>query len=498
MISWKLSVLPALIVLVAACSDGNGGNGRPAEPQEPDLDAQLQALIEDQELTGDPSAGRELPSIEDPLAQLGMLLFFSQSLGGETDSACVTCHHPALGGGDDLSLPIGVQAELPELLGPGRMHSSSGFGYDGGPTVPRNAPTTFNMAMWDEVLFHDGRVESLGKTPGANGADGQGIRTPDFPFDEADPNAENLTQAQALFPVTSAEEMRAEFLEGASNEEVRNGLMQRLIDQSLPNSWLEEFQAGFESNADAEELMTYQNASLAIASYENSQLLVDTPWKAYVDGDQAALSEQQKQGALLFFNTIADDGADCAACHSGDFFTDEGFHVLATPQLGRGKGDGDFEDNDFGRFRETDAEADRYAFRTPSLLNVSATGPWTHAGAYQDLESIVRHHLSPPAAVDAYDFSLSDLQPGMQGENAEYNTRQALEQLARLQDEGTSKLSEVTLTDEQVAALGAFLQALTDPCVEDAECISKWVADRDSSGPDSLQLNGVDEAGEPL
>jgi cytochrome c peroxidase len=29
--------------------------------------------------------------------------------------------------------------------------------------------------MWDQALFHDGRVESLGKTAGKNGNDGAGI-----------------------------------------------------------------------------------------------------------------------------------------------------------------------------------------------------------------------------------------------------------------------------------------------------------------------------------
>ena len=36
-------------------------------------------------------------------------------LGGDRDSACVTCHHPALGGGDALPLSIGVGADDPEL-----------------------------------------------------------------------------------------------------------------------------------------------------------------------------------------------------------------------------------------------------------------------------------------------------------------------------------------------------------------------------------------------
>ena len=133
-------------------------------------------------LTGDPTTDRVLPDISDPKAQLGMKLFFTKGLGGDEDAACVTCHHPVLAGGDALSLPIGVGAVEPDLLGPGRMHDPAAEGYDGGPTVPRNAPTTFNSGVWDQVMFHDGRIESLDKFVNLNGDPGEfglGIVTPD-------------------------------------------------------------------------------------------------------------------------------------------------------------------------------------------------------------------------------------------------------------------------------------------------------------------------------
>lgn len=496
-----------LPLLLGACGDSGGPSplgGAPGLPEpEPEvvpsaLDEQLRGLIDERGLSGDPSTGRDLPSIEDPMAQLGMSLFFSKALGGQTDSACVSCHHPLLGGGDDLALSIGVDAELPDFLGPGRLHSPSGHDHDGGPTVPRNAPTTFNMGLWDRTIFADGRVESLGGTPGANGADGRGIVTPDSPGGGADPAAENLTQAQALFPVTSIEEMRGLYREGASNDELRRALVARLVDQDLPNSWLNAFQVAFDSAAGAEELVTYQNISRAIGAYERSQVFVDTPWKAYVEGDSEALSEEAKRGAVLFFSDAEAGGADCAACHSGDFFTDEDFYVLAVPQLGRGKGDGERGDDDFGRYRVTGDSRDRYAFRTPSLLNVTATGPWGHSGAYDTLEGIVRHHLDVDAALADYDFSASDLQPGLQVDNARANTELALQALRTLRDNGESRLPVVELDDSEVADLLSFLQALTDPCVENPECLSPWIAES-GPGPDALRLNAsfADDKGSP-
>ena len=43
------------------------------------LDMQLRAIIVEQGLTGDPSVGRDIPSIDEPIAQLGKRLFFTQA-----------------------------------------------------------------------------------------------------------------------------------------------------------------------------------------------------------------------------------------------------------------------------------------------------------------------------------------------------------------------------------------------------------------------------------
>jgi cytochrome c peroxidase len=105
-------------------------------------------------------------------------------------------------------------------------------------------------------------------------------------------------------------------------------------------------------------------------------VFVDTPVKRFIAGDDSALSGDAKLGALLFYGE-----AGCGGCHSGNFFTDEAFHVVSMPQVGRGKGNNGVNGNDdFGRFRESGVEADRYAFRTPSLINTAVTGPWGHAG----------------------------------------------------------------------------------------------------------------------
>ncbi|MCR9258171.1 MAG: hypothetical protein NXH95_00475 [Pseudomonadaceae bacterium] len=460
------------------------------------LDAQVQEQAQLLQLTGNPSMGRRVPSIDSPLSQLGMQLFFSKVLSGDLDVACVSCHHPNLGGGDGLHLSVGVAADIPELLGPGRVHRSGAEGFDGGPPVPRNAPTTFNIGLWDKVLFHDGRLESLTGTPGAAGENSP-VRSPDVAFGETDPQATgSLANVQARFPVTSAEEMKGfVFARGADNQTLRAMLTSRLKGDTTElarNYWLDAFQTGFTTpTASAEDLITFDNITRAIAEYEQSQVFVETPWKQFLDGQTDSLPADAKLGALLFFGK-----AQCSSCHSGDFFTDEDFHVVGMPQFGRGKGDGATGDGDFGRFRETQREQDRFAFRTPSLLNVAVTGPYGHAGGYNSISDVIRHHLNPRRAIENYDTT--QLEVGVQNDNFMTNTLAAIDQLERLQASGESKLADIELTDEEVDWLTAFLNALTDPCVQDNDCLQSWIPDDTTFDPDDLRLDAIDGEGNAL
>lgn len=459
-----------------------------ATPTVTPLDNALRQVIDAQGLTGDPSLGRDLPGIDEPLAQLGKQLFFTKALSGDMDVACASCHHPLLAGGDGLAVGVGVGAVEPDVLGPGRVRT------DGLANVPRNASTTFNVGLWDAALFWDGRVESLGKTAGANGGDEQGICTPDEHFPDADPLAgADLVSAQSRFPVTSHAEMRGdEFEQHKPNQVVREHLLGRLgnfgagAGELATNDWQEEFHVAFDFCSDAETLISDANMAAALAAYQRSQVFVDTPWRAYVQGDLGAIDDAARRGALLFLQPVAAGGADCAACHSGDFFTDEQYYVLAVPQVGPGKEDGAYGDDDYGRFRVTGRPADMYAFRTPSLLNVAVTGPYGHDGAYATLEGIVRHHLDPAAALATYDPG--QLDSSVQTEHLANNTQRALAKLEENRTLGLPAIQTVALSDAQVADLVAFMHTLTDPCVADPACLAPWLPGKSDPDPDGMRL----------
>ena len=455
--------LSTVFLLIIVSFSANAKNNSPT------LDKQLRELTQQLKLTGEPKADSDISSIHSPIAQLGMQLFYTKLLGGEKDSACVSCHHPLLGGGDNLSLPIGTHAQKPDVLGIKRRLKK---GFELG--VPRNAPTTFNVAFYKKSLFHDGRVQTISNQHYA------GINTPDVPFAKDDPlGGNNLVQAQARFPITSDAEMRGEFMSDSGTQTLRRALANR-----LKKNWLEAFRFGFsDAQGSVDDLITEQNISAAIAEYERSQVFINNPWRRYLEGDDKAISSSAKKGALLFFNTQDKGGANCNRCHSGDFFTDEAFHNTAMPQIGKGKGEGKTKTNDFGCGSVTQKDIDKFRFRTPSLLNVEVTGPWGHDGAYTTLEGITRHMLSPMKSIRQY--SKKQLkQKNIELGDIKKNTLEAAKYGLELK-----AIKNISNTD--VKNLLAFLKTLTDPCVKSAKCLSPWIPKKADNDPDGMMLHAI-------
>lgn len=514
-------------------------NNQPAPPPSPqpnspqpegnDTDTALRALINQQNLQPVDPTELNVPSVTDPKVQLGKQLFFSKNLGGEQSAACVSCHHPVLGGGDNLSLAVGVDAvdinqqSSPDLLGQGRFHSESDNNL---PLVARNAPTVFNVALQQRNLFWDGRVEAL-----PNG----GIATPDSalnaqgrPLPDVNiPANASLADAQARFPVTSEAEMRDQFLPGIDNQTLRETLTRRFDNSQseFNTTWPLAFEQAY-----GDKTVSFNRVAESIAAYENSMLFINNAWQAYLAGNNNAMSEQQKQGALLFFTPTGQGGGGCNVCHNGPNFSDSRFHLVAFPQFGPGTQDNSdgVESADFGREHVSRNVADRYHFRTPSLLNVAATAPYGHTGSYATLQDVVRHYLNPARAIDNL-FAAQNGQAFVQGPansapfcnlpqisaiiskngvaceelyaDAYVNSRAVVDHLQQARNnqlEAASPLrNNARLVGQQVGQLVAFLEALTDPCTASRECLSPWIIDSEDEGnfPDSVPLIAHDENG---
>ena len=451
-----------------------------------ELDSALRAALDVAELRGRATFTEPWPKTEAPVTRLGRELFFSKTLSGDQDTACASCHHPFLAGGDALSLPVGAAARQADLLGPGRLFDWKGSGRldpdaAAGPNVPRNSPTIFNVGLYERTIFFDGRLQK-----NRSGS----IRSPESVRDRG----RDLVAVQARLPVVSEDEMRGyKLLRHAPPDAVREVLVKR-----LQKHWTKQFAAAFGDAVATPDSVTYARVEQALSDFQRSFVLLDNPWFRYVAGEVDAIDDAAKRGALDFLRSPPEGGLGCAQCHQGDFFTDEQFHTLAFPQIGRGikrpaagyGNETERDSTDNGRWEVTRQARDRFAFRTPSLLNVQVTGPYGHAGTHNSLEQVISHHLDPERALQQFDFSLSELVQ-FQHDPVRYPeaARQVPEILRYWRKYGQSNpRPPAQIPPSRMQDLKAFLNALTDPCAFDRTCLSAWIPDRAERSPDGQRL----------
>lgn len=421
---------------VMACG-GDSDDGRVAVPDE----TELRALVA--------SAGVEPlePVDVDPArASLGQQLFFDVELSGNRDIACATCHHAQFSTSDGVSLAIGTGGVG---IGPNRIIGQRRR------VVARNTLDLFGRhdARWTHAGW-DGAVARLD--------DGTLVG----PLDASTPLPDGLSsvfEGAILFALVDKDQMRGRpgdvDVDGETNElalaheDDEGALWDAVVARLMA---IDGYRDGF---ADAwpglapDEVTIVEVVSALEAWIALAYGAVDSPFDRWLAGEATALGDDARAGAGLFFGE-----AGCASCHAGPLLTDQRFYNLAVPQLGPGMLDE--EPLDYGRGRETGSPSDRYAFRTPPLRNVALTGPWMHNGAYTTLEGAVRHHLDGLAALDAYDPR--QLKPELQS----FVHDDPID-LARVRSTAWTDGQPLALNDAEVAALVAFLEALTDPAAYD-------------------------------
>jgi cytochrome c peroxidase len=376
--------------------------------------------------------------------ELGRMLFFDQELSGNRDTSCATCHHPSMAMGDGRALSVGTGGAG---LGPAREPGQ------GREHAPRNSPALFNVndSAW-RAQFWDGRVELF--------ASGE-VRTPVSGSLPA--GLESVVAVQAMFPVTSRDEMRGERGDvdamGRSNElseafdsdaqRIWRGIITRLLEHEGYRQAFAEVYPTVDPEA-----LGFEHAANAIAAFQEQELSLDqSPWDRYLRGDDSALSERARRGALLFYGE-----AGCGGCHAGALMTDQKFYNLGVPQLGPGKGPD--KPLDQGRARVSMDPKDIYKFRTPALRHVAYTAPYMHNGAYATLEQVIRHHADPRGSLEGYDGQqLADVALRDQV-NLDVKSR------AELSEGIAPELSSVpVLGDGQINDLIGFLESCGDPRV---------------------------------
>jgi cytochrome c peroxidase len=200
----------------------------------------------------------------------------------------------------------------------------------------RNAPSVWNAAYWSSQ-FWDGRAATL----------------------------EQQASGPMMNPVEMGHSSRGVVAAVAADPEFR-----RLM-----------------AAAYGDEAVTLERITKAIAAFEKTLVRGNSPFDRYqFGGDRTALSEQAQRGLALFRNK-----ARCALCHTiaadHALLTDQKFHNLGVGMDPAGNLP------DPGRYAVTGREADRGAFRTPSLRNIAETAPYMHDGSLKSLKEVVDFYV---------------------------------------------------------------------------------------------------------
>jgi len=203
---------------------------------------------------------------------------------------------------------------------------SKGMG-DGMHPLGRRSPTIVNAA-WSDALMWDGRFDTL--------------------------------EAQALGPIQSPGEM--------------NMALGAVVDRlGAVAEYRKLFEAAFPGQP-----MSGKTIGSAIATYERTIVSSPAPFDAWVDGDEAAVSDAAKRGFAVFTGK-----ANCVACHSGWTFSDNGFHDVGLPD----------DDIARGKFFPQILKM-QHAFKTPTLREINRRAPYMHDGSLPTLEAVVAHYDS--------------------------------------------------------------------------------------------------------
>lgn len=343
------------------------------------------------------------------------------------------------------------------------------------PDPPVDATNAFandpRAARLGQFLFFDPRLSANGKLACAT------CHEPDRAFTDGKPIAEGLKRGQRNTPtLINSAYQRWYFWDGRSDtlwgqalhpieRDVELGSTRQdainLIreDAQLKRAFEEIFgplpKAHLDDRAASDR--AFANVGKAIAAYEAKLISRRSPFDVFVEGLRendaeklAAISDKAKQGAKLFVGR-----GECRVCHTGPHFSDGEFHDILVPPRHSGvpSDPGRFEGVDLlrqdpfnaaGAFSDnpSDSRAQRLEFlangpqnwgqfKTPSLRNVALTAPYMHQGQFRTLRDVLSFYSTMDGALVADHHDETIMRPR-------------------------------NFTDDEIEALIAFLESLTD------------------------------------
>lgn len=393
----------------------------------PDLDFDLQGLLNkvsptrtsNYYVTPDRSDLDNIPQdpknpLSEAKVELGNLLFFETGIAvdamkeeGLGTFSCATCHIPEAGFKPGKAQGIADGGIGFGIIGEERIRN---INYDENELDVQGARplSMINVAFAENTMWNG----SFGSTATNEGLDHlwEGV-------EEFEGNAEGFHGIEAQ----NFDGMKTHRLNLDENLVDELGY-RALFDQSFPEYA-------------QEERYTARTASLAISAYIRTIFPNEAPFQKWLKGDQFAISNEEKRGAILFF-----DKAGCVNCHKSPGLSSLEYHAIGVndmyqrPSFGTSVED----DRNLGRGGYTGDPNDNYKFKVPQLYNLSDTPFYFHGSSYTNLEELVIY----------FDKAVPE------------NPNVPAEQISPL-------FTPLDLTDDEIKELTLFLEkSLRDPSLE--------------------------------
>lgn len=331
-------------------------------------------------------------------ALLGQFLFFDMRLSGNGKVSCATCHQSALDWTDEKALSEGV----------GR--------------VSRNAPTLYNVA-YNRWYFWDGRKDSLWS---------QSLGPIEAPLEM------NGNRLRVYRLVSGEEELRLAYEKMFGSIPGLEADPTVMDARPIPDNPTHPMHVAWESLSEEDQDRVnrlFSNVGKTIEAFERKIISDHSPFDRFVagirDNDLDAINTiapAALRGLRLFIGR-----GQCTLCHLGPNFTDREFHNIGLDRgdldldVGRFKGADNVRNDEFNGFGRYSDDRSLTAniplnyvaqkpnnlgeFKTPTLRNVSKTGPYMHSGRFASLLEVTAFYsaLDQIPAVGHREESLAPL-----------------------------------------------------------------------------------------
>lgn len=295
---------------------------------------------------------------------LGKKLYYDKILSTDGTVACASCHSPTKGFADGKKTSTGINSAI----------------------GPINSPTVYNAA-YNRLQFWDGRATTLeDQSQGPVGNNIEMFSGKSDPWEEAIARIRNdpkyVKMFQAVFGHSPTRDSAAKAIATYERTVLLGTGLQDQAEAAMRKRVIEEETGKFELKA--EDYAVTLKAAFAARAATLNDIGLDPAKDAGRIDDTA---KRLLNGRTLFFNK-----ARCSNCHSGDIYSDGGFHNLG---VGVTK-DGELPLTEFGRFArlQTGHKDPAFvgAFKTPGLRGLLQTAPYMHTGEEKTLEQVVEFY----------------------------------------------------------------------------------------------------------